>query len=111
MEKGNPLVFRGCEVDRTDSERHEVSHQPRGRNARCDHHHPPNDEEFAALQFGTGFQSLQEHVDSKNEDQHYEDDSDWEMVPCEVGATDMKIVVGGGEALTYHASHTDEHTP
>ena len=63
------------------------------------------------MQFGTGFQPLKEDVDSKNENQHYEDNSDRKMVARKVGATDMKIVVGSGEALTYHASHTDEHTP
>ena len=111
MKEGNPLVFRGREIDWTDSQRHEVSHQPRRRDARCDDHHPPDDEEFATSQFYAGFQPLKEDIDSKNENQHYEDNSDRKMVPGEVGTTNMKIVVRSREALTYHSAHTDEHTP
>lgn len=63
------------------------------------------------MQFSAGFQSFKEDVDTQHEDQHYEDDGNRKVVPREIGATDMKVVIGSSEALAYHASHTDEHTP
>ena len=110
MKERHPLVFVGREVVWTHSERDEVSHQPRGRDTRCDDHHSPDDEEFAALQFGAGFQSLKKDVNTEDEDQHYEDDGNRQMVPSEIRAADMEIVIGGSEALAYHRSHTDKDT-
>ena len=111
MKEGDPLVFGGCEVDWTDSEWDEVSHQPRGRDTRCNHHHPPDNEEFATLQFDAGFQAFQEHIDTQDKDQHDEDNGDRQVVSGKIGATDVEIVIRSGEALADHASHTDEHTP
>lgn len=111
MKKGCPFVFRGCEVERTDGERDQVSHQSGGRDAGCDEHHPPDDKEFAALQFGTGSQSFEKYIDTEHEDQHHENDSDRHVVPCEIGAADVEIVIRCDEALAYHCTDTDQHTP
>ncbi len=111
MEKGCPFVFGGREVERTHSERNEVSHQSGGRDTGCDQHHPPDDKEFAALQFGTGSQSFEEDIDTEYEDRHHEDNGDRHVVPSKVGATDMKIVVRCDEALGDHCTDTDEDTP
>ena len=111
MEKGSPFVFRGCEVERTDSEWDEVSHQSRGRDTGCDQHHSPDNEEFAALQFGTGSQSFEEYIDTEYEDQHHKNDSNRHVVTGKVGTTDVEIVVGCDEALADHCTDTDQYTP
>lgn len=63
------------------------------------------------MQFGAGFQFLEEKVNAKDENQHYKDNGDRQMIPRKVGATDVEVVIRGNEALAYHCRHTDEHTP
>lgn len=111
MEKGCPFVFWGCEIERTDSEWDEVSHQSRGRDTGGDQHHAPDDEQFVALQFGTGSQSFEKYIDTEDEDQHHEDDSDRHVVPGKVGAADVEIVIRCDEALADHCADTDQYTP
>ena len=111
MKKGRPFVFRGCEVERTDSEWDEVSHQSRGRDTGGDQHHAPYNEQFVALQFGTGSQSFEKYIDTEDEDQHHEDDGDRHVVPREIGAADMEIVVRCDKALADHSTDTDQDTP
>ena len=62
------------------------------------------------MQFGVGFQCFEKCVDTEYEDQHDENDGNWQMVPCKIGAADVEIVVRGGEALAYHCDHADEDT-
>lgn len=63
------------------------------------------------MQFGAGFQSLEEHIDTEDENQHGEDNGDGQMVSRKVGAADVEIVVRGYEALADHCAHTDKDTP
>lgn len=111
MKKGCPFVFRSCEIERTDSEWDEVSHQSGGRDTGGDQHHAPDDEQLAALQFGTGSQSFEKYIDTEDEDQHHEDDGDRHVVPREIGTADMEIVVGCDETLADHSTDTDQYTP
>ena len=63
------------------------------------------------MQFGAGFQFLEEDVNAEDENQHYKDNGDRQMISCEVGATDVEVVIRGNEALAYHCRHTDEQAP
>ena len=63
------------------------------------------------MQFGARFQFLEEDVNAKDENQHYKDNGDRQMIPRKVGATDVEVVIRGNEALAYHCHHPNEHTP
>ena len=71
----------------------------------------PDDKKFAILQFGTGCQSLEKDIDTEDENQHHENNSNRQMVPREIGAFDSEIVIRRGEALAYHRRHTNEDAP
>ncbi len=111
MKKSRPFVFRRCEIVWTHSERDEVSHQSRRRNTRCNQHHAPDNKKFATLQSCAGFQLPEKDVDAENENQHKEYNSDRKMIPREVSAANVKIVIRCSKALAYHTEYANEHAP
>ena len=63
------------------------------------------------MKFGAGSQSFEKHIDTQYKDQHHKDDGDRHVIPREIGAADMEIVIRRSEALAYHRYYADKHTP